>query len=324
MLIVSPPDVRIDVHQHLWPPELIEALRGRGSAPRLVGEGDRPLLEMVHEPDGPIDLARHRLETRLKALDAAGIDRAVVSLSAPLGIESLPATESAELIAAYHDGMLRLVGDSDGRLTAWAAVSLTGPDCGAAVVAAALDSGFVGAMVPSEALARPEAIDRAAPLLDLLEARGAALFVHPGPAPGTPAYARDGGMPVWWPNLGVYPGLSIRAYFAWRALGAERWPRLRVCFAVMGGAGPFLEERWRTFSGEARGIDRNVFLDTASFGRLALECAMATFGVEQIVFGTDIPVISGDPPARALVGIGQAAEEAVVHTNPVTLLNLTE
>ena len=324
MLIVSPPNMRIDVHQHLWPPELIEALRARGKAPRLVGDGDRPLLEMVHEQDGPVDLVRHRPETRLATLDAAGIDRAVVSLSAPLGIESLPDDESAELIVAYHDGMLRLVGESSGRLSAWAAASLTAPDCGAAVVAAALDSGFVGAMVPSEAIAGPVAMERAAPLLDLLEARGAALFVHPGPAPGTPPYARDGGMPMWWPNLGVYPALSIRAYFAWRALGAERWPRLRVCFAIMGGAGPFLEERWRTFSGEARSIDRNVFLDTASFGRLALECAMATFGVEQIVFGTDIPVISGDPPERALAAIGKAAEKAVVHTNPVTLLNATE
>jgi 6-methylsalicylate decarboxylase len=324
MLIVSPADVRIDVHQHLWPPELIEALRRRARAPRLVGNGDRPMLEMVHEPDWPVDLGGHRPEARLEALDAAGIDRAVVSLSAPLGIESLAEPESAELVSAYHDGVGRLAEQSGDRLAAWAATTLTAPDCGAAVVAAALDAGFVGAMVPSEALAGPEAMDRLAPVLDVLEARGAALFVHPGPAPGTAPYARDGGLPAWWPNMGVYPGLSIRAYFAWRALGAERWPRLRICFAIMGGAGPFLEERWRTFSGEARGIDRNVYLDTASYGRLALECAMATFGVEQIVFGTDIPVISGDPPARALAGIGEAAEEAVVHRNPVTLLNLTE
>ena len=179
-------------------------------------------------------------------------------------------------------------------------------------------------MVPSEALAGPEPLERLAPLLDLLEARGAALFVHPGPGLGTPPYAPADGMPGWWMNMGIYPGLSIRAYFAWRALGTGRWPRLRVCFAIMGGAGPFLEERWRAFSGEARPIDRNLYLDTASCGRLALECAMATFGVEQIVFGTDIPVISGEPPARALAEMGEAAERAVVRVNPEKLLDLTE
>ena len=124
--------------------------------------------------------------------------------------------------------------------------------------------------------------------------------------------------------MGIYPGLSIRAYFGWRALGAARWPRLRVCFAIMGGAGPFLEERWRAFSGEAGRIDPNLFVDTASCGRLALECAMATFGVEQIVFGTDIPVISAEPPARALTEMGDAAVQAVVHRNPLRLLDMTE
>jgi predicted TIM-barrel fold metal-dependent hydrolase len=51
---------------------------------------------------------------------------------------------------------------------------------------------------------------------------------------------------------------------------------------------------------------------------------MATFGVEQIVFGTDIPVISGEPPARALAEMGEAAERAVVRVNPEKLLDLTE
>ena len=127
-------------------------------------------------------------------------------------------------------------------------------------------------------------------------------------------------MPPWWPNLGAYPGMSVRAFFAWRALADGRWPELRICFAILAGAAPFLEERWRVFSGETRAIDRNLFLETASAGRLALECAMATYGVEQIVFGTDIPVISPQPLQRALAELGPAAEAAVVEHNPRRLL----
>jgi predicted TIM-barrel fold metal-dependent hydrolase len=314
--------MRIDLHQPLWPPDLIDALRHRATPPLLEGPGDRPLLRMIHEPDAPIDLTRHTVERRVQALDDAGIDRAVISLSAPLGIEALPEGEAAELLDAYHDGLAALIAASGGRLAGWAAPALAAADGGASMVAGALDRGFAGAMVPSEALCGPDAIERSAPLLDLLQERGAALFVHPGPGLGTAPYAPSEGMPVWWMNMGIYPGLSIRAYFSWRALGAHRWPGLRVCFAIMGGAGPFLEERWRAFSGEAGAIDRNLFVDTASCGRLALECAMATFGVEQIVFGTDIPVISGEPPARALAEMGEAAEEAVVHRNPLRLLEL--
>jgi len=276
---------------------------------------------MRHEPDGRVALGGHAMATRLGALDQAGIKRAVISLSTPLGIESLPASEASELIGAYHDGIARLAAESGGRLAAWAAAPLLAPDAGASVVDAALDRGFVGSSIASEALATPEALDAAAPLLSMLERRGRPLFVHPGPGPDTEPYARDHGMPLWWTNLGVYPGLSIRAFFGWRALGAERHPDLRICFAIMAGAAPFLEERWRAFSGETRAIDRNLFLDTASCGRLALECAMATYGVEQITFGTDIPVISPQPVTHALTGLGAAAHEAVTERNPLRLLD---
>ena len=316
--------MRTDVHQHLWPDLLVDALRARRSPPWLEGGGDTPMLRMQHETSGAVDLTRHRLESRLAAMDEAGIDRCVISLSTPLGIEALPEPESVDLIGAYHDGLAGLIAESSGRLSAWAAAPLACADSGAAVAEAALDRGFLGVSLPTEALAGRDAIDRMAPLLDMLERRGAAVFVHPGPGLGTPPYAKDDGMPPWWPNLAAYPGLSIRAFFAWRTLGAPRWPGLRVCFAIMGGAAPFLEERWRTFSGELRAIDRNLFFDTASCGRLALECGLATYGVEQVVLGTDIPVISPETLSRALDEIGAAADDAVARANPLRLLDLRE
>jgi hypothetical protein len=324
MLIDSPPGMRIDLHQHLWPGPLIERLRARTAPPALEGRNGETVLRLEHEPDCVVDLGRHGLEHRLAALDEAGIDTVVVSLSAPLGIEALPAAEAEGLVSAYHEGLADVVSRAHGRIRGWAAVPLAAPDAGAAVVSAALDQGFVGASLPSAALAGSREIDRLAPLLDLLEGRGAPLFVHPGPAPGTAPYARDDGMPVWWPNLGAYPGLSIAAFFAWRACGAARWPALRLCFAMLAGAGPFLEERWRTFSGEPGAIDRNVFVDTASGGRLALECALATYGVEQVVFGTDIPVIGAGPVSRALAELGPAVEQAVTASNPARLLERME
>jgi predicted TIM-barrel fold metal-dependent hydrolase len=323
MLIVSP-DMRIDLHQHLLPEQLIDALRRRTVPPAIEGRNGATVLRLAHEPDGEIDLSPHRPDVRLAALAEAGVDLAVVSLSSPLGIEALPAREAGELIAAYHDDLAEISASAGGRIAAWAAAPLAEDDAGASTVAGALDRGFVGASLPSAALASRDDIDRVAPLLDLLERRGAPLFVHPGPAPGTPPYARVEGMPDWWPNLGAYPGLSISAFFSWRAAGSARWPRLRVCFAIMAGAGPFLEERWRTFSGERGAIDRNVFLDTASCGRLALECALATYGVEQVVFGTDIPVIGAGRVGRALAELGPAVVEAVTASNPLRLLEPRE
>ena len=104
------------------------------------------------------------------------------------------------------------------------------------------------------------------------------------------------------------------AFATWRALGASAYPALRVVFAIMAGGAPFLEGRWRTFTGLAGGIDPNVFLDTASCQRLDLELALATYGAEQVVLGTDIPVISPDP-------LGPPVIEAVCERNPGRLLN---
>jgi hypothetical protein len=51
---------------------------------------------------------------------------------------------------------------------------------------------------------------------------------------------------------------------------------------------------------------------------------MATYGVEQIVLGTDIPVISPLPLGRALTDLGAAVEDAVAQTNPLRLFDQME
>jgi predicted TIM-barrel fold metal-dependent hydrolase len=315
---------RTDIHEHLLPPALIAKLRLRTRPPMIADDGGVAMLRLKHELGGPVDLTKHDPAVRIAALDEAGIDRAAISLSTPYGIEALPAEESVDLIRAYHDGIAEVVADSDGRLLAWAATPLTAGDDGLAELDRALDAGMVGASIASEAMSTPKRLEALGPALELLERRGRAVFVHPGPAADTEPYSLEPGTPKWWPNLAVYPGLSLAAFFAWRIAGAERYPRLRICFAVAGGGAPFMEERWRTFSGESRGIDRNLFVDTASFGRLALECALATYGVEQVVFGTDVPVISAGTVTHALSELGPAAEQAVVQRNPVRLLDLKE
>jgi 6-methylsalicylate decarboxylase len=315
---------RTDIHQHLLPPALIAKLRRRRQPPLLEGDGDLPVVRLKHELGGPVDVTKHNPVERLAALDEAGIDRAVISLSTPYGIEALPAEESLDLIRTYHDGIAEVVEGSNGRLLAWAAIPLTAGDDGLAELERALDAGMVGASVASEAMSTPQRVEALAPVLSLLERRGGALFVHPGPTAATEPYSLEPGTPKWWPNLAVYPGLSLAAFFAWRVVGAERHPRLRICFAVAGGGAPFMEERWRTFSGESGRIDPNLFVDTASFGRLALECMLATYGVEQVVFGTDVPVISAESVSLALSELGPAAEQAVVQRNPVRLLDLKE
>lgn len=277
---------------------------------------------MVHEPACPIDAAAHDADARIRMLDREEIDLAVVSISTPVGSEALPADEAAPLVDAYNDGVRELVDGSHGRLRAFAAAVLDAPEDAARDLEDRLDQGFVGLSIASDALATPAAVDRVAPLLGLLERRGRPLFVHPGPAPWTAPDPAPQGLPGWWTSLGRYPEQSLRAFYTWRAVGADRYPALRVVFAIMGGGAPFLEERWSTFAGGSREIDRNVYLDTASSRRLAVELALATYGAEQVVYGTDVPVIDPDGVRTAVRSLGDGAAGLVYSDNPMRLLDL--
>jgi len=285
----------VDVHQHLWPEPLVEVLARRQRPPRLSGT----LLELAGERASEVDLRAHDLGARLALLDRCEIDVAVVSLPPTLGIDGLPEDEGTELVAAYESGILELAAASSGRLVPLAA--------GAGL------EGFVGACVGAGELLD---LDRLAARLDELERSGAFLFVHPGPAHA------PHGAPAWWPAVVEYTAQMQAAYAMWLARGSERWPGLRIVFAILAGGGPFQFERLisRGVSGREL-LHENVYFETASYGRRALDLCLATFGVRQLLFGSDTPVIDPEPTLDAVRGFGDAVADALCNQNPTRLLS---
>jgi predicted TIM-barrel fold metal-dependent hydrolase len=111
------------------------------------------------------------------------------------------------------------------------------------------------------------------------------------------------------------------AYASWLAGGAERWPDLAVVFAILGGGGPFQLERLRSRGLPGRELlHPNVFFETASYGRRALNMCLETFGVGQLCFGSDTPVIDPQPTLDAVRSFGEAVADALCNVNPSRLL----
>ena len=275
-----------DMHQHLWPEQVVSALSTRREPPRLRGR----TLELA---DGSyeVDLGAHDLDRRLALLDRDGIDVAIVSLQPTLGAEQAP-----ELVEAYHEGVLELAAASRGRLLPLA--------CGVCL------EGFVGACVPAVAM-----IGDLEPLPGELERARQILFVHPG----VPARGPDPA-PLWWAPVVDYTAQMQAAYAAWLARGAAEYPGLPVVFAILAGGAPFQLERLRSWGFEGGAfLDRNVFLETASYGRHALELCLAASGVNQVLYGSDVPVIDSRPTLRALTELGEAVHNAVWKENPSRL-----
>jgi hypothetical protein len=291
--------VRTDLHQHLWPEEFVTALRGRPEPPRLRGW----TLELLGEPAFRVDAADHDPGRRLDLARADGLGRVLVSLSSPLGIEYLPPREATPLLDAYHDGAAELPAP----FGAWAAAGLAEVDPGR--LEADLRRGFVGLQLPANALVDRAGYDRCAPLLAVLEEHDRPLFIHPGSVP--PAAA----VPGWWPALVPYVQQLHASWFALRAFGRARHPRLRVAFTALAGLAPLHGERFVARGGDPARVDRLAFLETSSYGARAVDATVRAVGIDVVVNGSDRPYA-----APVEFCLGAAADHAIVVVNPDRLL----
>jgi 6-methylsalicylate decarboxylase len=297
-----------DVHQHLWPEPLVEALARRRREPCVRRDGRGWRMRLAGETDSPFGPATHDPVQRLRSARAAGLERVLVCSSLPLGLEALREDEARPLLAAWHAG----VRDAGPGFDVWGAVPLDGGT--PTDVDGLLDDGAIGVALPAGALAGPRGVDAAGPLLERLEARGAPLLVHPGAAP---ADAPSAAPAAWWPALTRYVADMHDAWHAWVAWGRPAHPRLRVCFAMLAGLAPLHGERLAARGGPPEALsDPLAFYDTSSYGPRAWAAMAAAVGPDQLVFGSDRPVVDAVPPDD-VEGIGR---EALVRSNVARLL----
>ena len=108
----------------------------------------------------------------------------------------------------------------------------------------------------------------------------------------------------------------------WLAEGAHRWPDLKIVFATLAGGGPFQLERLRSWGVAGRDVlHENVFFETSSYGRRALELCLATFGVGQLLFGSGAPDLDIEAVLDAVRAFGDAVTEALCVHSPARLLS---
>jgi 6-methylsalicylate decarboxylase len=232
---------------------------------------DGTRLELL-EGSFETDLSVHDVGRRLELLDRHEIEHAVLSFPPTMGFEETP-----ELGEAYDESILEVTAASGGRLKPLA--------CGAE------REGFVGTCVSAERVAR-----------EAHAVTGSLLFVHPGYAPPPPP-----GMPSWWNAVVHYTGVVESAYAAWIASGRSDVP---VIFAIMAGGAPFQLERFHS-RGETPDVPRNVYFDTASYGRRVVDLTIEGCGADRVVFGSDAPVMD---PGATIEALGDRFDGAAANS----------
>jgi hypothetical protein len=282
---------RIDVHQHLWSEPLVEALQERNQLPFIRRENGLTVLYLRGERPYVIDLSTETPAHRGALLERDGVDRALVCLSSPLGIEWLAREQSLPLLDAFHRGALAL----DEQFGVWGAIPLERPD--PADVERALGLGCVGISLPAGALGSVDDICGLYPILDRLELLDAPLLVHPGPGapqlagqePASQITLHD---PLWWPALTRYVASMQAAWMAFLDVGRARHPGLRVIFSMLAGLAPLQHERLASRGcPTAHLLDELTFYDTSSYGPATVERVAEIVGAQQLLYGSDRPVV---------------------------------
>jgi predicted TIM-barrel fold metal-dependent hydrolase len=281
-----PDTFRVDVHQHVWTEPLLDELARREHLPFVRESHGVTVLHCGTESSCIIDRAAERADVRAALLTADHIDRALVAISSPIGIESLPAREAERLIEAFLTGVAEL----GSRFAAWGPLPLATLD--ADEVDAVLARGAVGISLPAHAITGHAALSRAERVLDRAAAYGAPLLVHPGPV-HTPPQLDE---PLWWPALTDYVAQMQAAWLSFAALGRRRHPELTVVFAMLAGGAPLLSERLNARGGPPIDLrDPRLFYDTSSYGPAGVAAMAGRVGRDRLLYGSDRPVVE---PAR--------------------------
>ncbi len=327
----------IDIHAHWRPAEVADALRARTREPRILRNLDG--VEVLKAPrmgETPLDEAFDDVDFHLARMDRQGVEVSVLSLLGSFcWVEAQPLDVSGPLCRRINDRLSAICQEHPGRFAAFAALPLTDISAAAAELERALAlPGMIGAQIPGNGFLTRKDAEAMRPLLEAANRHRATLFIHHGPRPGDAfpkvsgetdnARRRNGTLDMQASLSSVMVTLCLTDCLA-------DYPDVTVVVHNLGGNIPYEVERMDhrclldTPSEElpsSRFRKATVYVDCNSFGPRAIEAAVALYGAERIVCGTDGTEFGCDWTRKALADaqISDDAREQILHRNAAALL----
>ena len=326
----------IDVHTHWRPAEAADALRARQKEPRIVRNAEGAEVLTSRMGDTPLDEAFDDVAAHLERMDRQGVETSVLSvLGSFCWIESQPLEASGPLCRRVNDAFAAICSAHPGRFAAFAALPLVDMDAAAAELERALSlPGMMGAQLPGNFFLTRDDAETVRPLLEVAQRHHAALFIHHGPRPGD-AFPKVGGSVDNARRrngtLDMQASLSSAMVTLCLTDLLAAYPDVTVVVHNLGGNIPYEVERMDhrclldTPDEElpsSRFRRAGVYVDCNSFGPRAIEAAVALYGAEQIVCGTDGTAFGVDWTQKALseARISADEREAILRGNAAAMM----
>jgi 2,3-dihydroxybenzoate decarboxylase len=293
-----------------------------------VADIDRAIFDRLHVR--LVDFG----DSRLEAMDRAGIARCVLSLTCP-GVQREPdAALARRRTSEANDALACEIEKRPGRYSGFAHLALQDPAAaGDELSRCVRDLGFCGALINGHT--NGEYLDNAKfyPFWERVEEIKAPIYLHPAdPVSSYPAIAGcDALKRAMW-EWGVETGShALRLIFG----GVfDRFPKVTLVLGHLGETLPYLLSRFDTMARTyglklkkrpSEYIREHIFETTSGmFSAAPLACAMGALGACRVMFSVDYPYESPDEASTFIetVPLGDPERQAVAYGNAARLLGL--
>ena len=308
----------VDFHNHYFPPEYLDAIRSGGSHFQVTTDDEgNPVL---HSPgDYNVLVPGHRdLDFREKALDEAGVRMQVITFTAP-GTSIETPERAVQLCRVINDAFASEVRARSKRFTSLGTLPMNAPDAAARETERVLgELDLPGVMLLSNASGVPLFEQRFWPVYERLNEARAVIYIHPTYPVGVEVMEKFMLMPM----VGFLTDTTLAAAGLVYSGVVERFPGITWVLAHLGGAVPYLAERFdRGFEAypECREhcstlpseLLQNFYYDTVNFDKRCLDLALDFAGVDHIVAGSDYPHMIGslDKMVDSISGLDLSEED---------------
>jgi 2,3-dihydroxybenzoate decarboxylase len=341
----QPGYLRIATEEAFAPPELLAAWREMLDAESVDDPGFRSLWGFYLSSDSERATSlRERLqdlgERRLADMDATGIDRQIISLTAP-GTQIFDAGRAVAMATLANDQLAQACRAHPDRYTGLTAIAPQDPEAAAAEIERGAKLGFKGVIINSHT--RDAYLDdpKFWPIFEAAEALDTPVYLHPNtPSRGMIGPLLDAGLDGAIFGFAVETGMHLLRLIV--AGVFDRFPALRLVVGHLGEALPFwlyrldymhaatLRSRrypqWTELGAKPSDyMRRNVWVTTSGMAWApAIMFTREVLGGDRVLYAMDYPYqfVADEVTAQDRLPLGLADKKAFFQTNAETVFRL--
>jgi 5-carboxyvanillate decarboxylase len=332
---------RIAVEEHFLFPELLAAGQRYLASPAAAHSGWREAGAALEDDDRERRgaLALDLGDGRIAAMDDAGVDQALLSISTVANLQMLEPAEGTALAREANDRLADAIAARPERLAGLACLAPQNPEAAAAELERAVGGlGLAGVVINSHA--RGEYLDgpRYAPIFETAQAQGVPIYLHPSllPAGAVAPYLDYGLMAAMW---GYAADASLHALRIVLAGTFDRFPGLQIVLGHLGEHIPFSLSRLDAHHAQTRAkttphlqrrpseyFTEHFSVSTSGMNHApaSIRFCMETMGVDRVMFAADYPFedMDGEVAAFDAVALSDDERAALEHGNAERIFGL--